>query len=180
MRIGVASCSHVGLLGELDFSNALASSHHVLVLDTHNTATPVSAELLVVVELFLEGYGELLQVLEVLFVDFSQSDASSGLHVAEFTEVSLAADERVRDVLSAAESRQMNNALNRVDIVSHDDQLGLALFDERGNVVETELDVNGLGSLAGTTLLGGSLQTELLLLLGLWHVLSEELEELGS
>lgn len=152
----------------------------MLVLDTHNTATPLSAELLVVVKLFLEGYGELLQVLEVLFVNFSQCDAGSGLHVAELTEVGLAADECVGDVLSAAESGQMDDALNWVNIVSHNDQLGLTLFDQRGNVVKTKFDVNGFSSLAGTTFLSGSLQTELLLLLGLRHVLGKELEELSS
>jgi hypothetical protein len=40
--------------------------------------------------------------------------------------------------------------------------------------------VDGLGGLAGTTVLGGLLETELLLLLGLGHVLGEQLEELGG
>ncbi len=53
-----AGCSHVGLLGEFDFSDALTGSNHVLVLNTHNTTTPVSSELLVVVELFPEADGE--------------------------------------------------------------------------------------------------------------------------
>ena len=47
-------------------------------------------------------------------------------------------------------------------------------------MVEAELDVDGLGGLAGTTVLGGLLETELLLLLGLGLVLSEQLEEFGS
>ncbi len=47
-------------------------------------------------------------------------------------------------------------------------------------MVKTELNVDGFSSLAGTTFLSGSLKTKLLLLLGLRHVLSEELEELGS
>ncbi len=41
--------------------------------------------------------------------------------MAELTEVGLSADERVWDTLSAAESGQVNNALNRVDVVSHND-----------------------------------------------------------
>ena len=63
--------SHVGLLGELDFSQALLSGDSVLVLKAHNTTTPVSTELFVVVELFLEGDRELLKILEVLLVNLS-------------------------------------------------------------------------------------------------------------
>jgi hypothetical protein len=47
-------------------------------------------------------------------------------------------------------------------------------------VVKTELDVNGLSSLALSLLFSVSLEAELLLLLGLWLVLSEEFEELGG
>jgi len=45
--------------------------HHVLVLDTHNTATPVSSETLVLVELSAEVLGQELEVLEVLLADLS-------------------------------------------------------------------------------------------------------------
>ena len=47
-------------------------------------------------------------------------------------------------------------------------------------MVQTELDVNGLGSFAGTTVLSGLLKTELLFLLGLGFVLTEQLEEFGG
>lgn len=49
--------SHVSLLLELDFSELFSLSHHVLVLDAHNTTTPVSSESLVVVELSSEVLG---------------------------------------------------------------------------------------------------------------------------
>lgn len=148
----------------------------MLVLNAHNTATPVSAELFVVVELFAEVGRESLEVLEVFLVDFGKGNSGGGLHVDELAEVGLAADEAVRNVLSSAEGGQMDNSLYGVNVVSDDNQLGLALFNEGGNVVKTKLNVDGLGSLAGTTVLSGFLKTELLFLLGLGLVLSEQLE----
>ncbi len=152
----------------------------MLVLDAHNTTTPVSAELLVVVELFAEVNRKSLQVLEVLLVDFSESNSGSSLHVDKFAEVGLATDEAVRNVLTSAKGGQVDNSLNGVNVVSDHNELGLALLNEGGNVVQAELDVDGLGGFAGTTILSGLLKTKLLLLLGLWFVLSEELEKLGS
>ena len=49
--MGSSEYSHVGLLGELDLTDALTGGDHVLVLDTHDTTTPVLAVLVVVVEL---------------------------------------------------------------------------------------------------------------------------------
>ena len=172
--------SHVGLLSELDISELLSMGHHVLVLDAHNTATPVSSEGLVLVELSAEVGRECLQILEVLLVNFSESNASSGLQVNKLAEVSLSADECEWNILSSAESGQVNNSLNGIDVVGNDNKLGSALFNKGGNVVKTELDVNGLGGLGSSTSFGGGLKTELLLLLSLGHVLSEELKELGS
>jgi len=179
LRWQICECSHVGLLGELDFPKALTGADHVLVLDTHDTTTPVSALLVVVVVLLAELDGELLQVLHVLFLDFSEGNTGSGLHVAEFAESGLTAEEAVWDVLSAAKSGQMDHALNGVNVVSDDHELGLVLFNEGSDVVETELKVHGLGAL-GDLLLGVLEEAGLLLLLGLGLVLTEELEELGG
>jgi len=65
------ACSHVGLLCLFDFSDFLASQHHVLVLDAHNTSRPLSSEFFVVVELLGEVLGEVLEVLEVFLVNLS-------------------------------------------------------------------------------------------------------------
>lgn len=175
-----ARYSHVSLLGELDFSNALASSDHVLVLDTHDTTTPVATLLLVVVELFAEGDRELLEILEVLFVNLSKGNAGSGLHVTELAKVGLSTDEAVRDILSAAKGGQVNDSLDGVNVVSDNNHLGNTLFNKGGDVVETKLDVDRLGSLASAVLLSSSLKSKLLLLTGFGHVLGEELKELGS
>ena len=66
--------------------------------------------------------------------------------------------------------------------MSDHNELGLALFNEVGHVVETELEDNGLGGLLGlTTVLLGlslSLESDLLLLVGLGLVFSEQFKEL--
>lgn len=152
----------------------------MLVLDTHDTTAPLSAGLLVVVVGFSELLLEQVKIGHVFLVNISESNASGGLHVAEFTESSLAADESVGNLLLTAESGQVDDAFDGVNIVSHDDKLSLTLFDKSGHVVKTELEVDGLGSLGITTLLSFSLKAELLLSLSLRLVLTEDLEDLGS
>ena len=174
-----------GLLGELDFHELLASSHHVLVLDTHDTTTPLSEQLVVVVELGLEEVAELLEIDEVLSSDFGQSDASGGLQVNKLAKVGLATDEAEGDTLLAAESGQVDNHLDGVDIVGDHDQLGLVLLDEGRHVVETELEVHGLLGLILAILVGSasislSLESVVLGGLGLRLVLVEQFKELGS
>lgn len=133
--------------------------HHVLVLDAHNTATPVSSEGLVLVELSAEVLGKNFEVLEVLLADFSESDASGGLLVDELAEASLTLNEGEGDSLLSAESREESEEFNGVNVVSNNNELSLTLFNEFSDVVETELDNNWLGGLFGisTTLLGLSL-----------------------
>lgn len=176
--------SHVSLLGELDLSLLLSLGHHVLVLDAHNTTTPVSSEALVVIELSAEVLGQELEIGVVLLAHLSQSNAGSGLLVDELTKACLALDEGIGDTLLSAESGKEGEELSGVDVVGHDDELGLAILNELGNVVETELEDDGLGTLlsGSTTLLGLSLslKADLLLLLGLGLVLSEQFKELGS
>ena len=159
-------------------------SHHVLVLDTHDTTTPLSGKVGVIVELGLELSLELLEVDLVLTAHLGEGNASSGLHVAELAEVGLSADEAEGDTLLSAESGKVNNHLDGVDIVGNHNHLGLVLLDESGNVVETELKKDGLltlvsSSTAGTSL-SKSLKTLNLLLLAFWGVLGEELKKLGS
>ena len=103
--------SHVGLLSELDFSELSSMSHHVLVLDAHNTATPVSSEGFVLVELSAEVLGKNLEVLEVLLAHVSESDAGGGLLVHELAEACLALNEGEGDTLLSAESREESENL---------------------------------------------------------------------
>jgi len=83
----------------------------------------------------------------VFLLDFSQSEAGSGLLVDELSESCLSFDEGVGDSLLSAESGQEAHHLDGVNVVGDDHQLGLVEFNQFGNVVETELNVDWLGSL---------------------------------
>jgi hypothetical protein len=106
----------------------------VLVLDTHDTITPMSSEFFVVVILFSENFAKIFEILHVFLVNFSNSEASNGLHVNEFAEVGLATDEAVGYLLLAAKGWQVDDSLNWVYIMSHDDQLGFTLLNNGGQV----------------------------------------------
>ena len=152
----------------------------MLVLDTHDTTTPLSGQVGVVIELSLEHGGHLFEVNNILAADISDSDAGGGLEVAELSKVGLSTDEAEGDTLLAAESGKMDDKLDGVDVVGNDDKLGLVLLDERGNVVQTELKVDRLGSLVLTTVLSFFLQAFLLVLSGFGAVFGEQFKELGS
>jgi len=55
MRI---TLSHVGFLCQLDLGKLCSLGHHVLVLNSHNSTSPGSSEVVVVVELNSEALGE--------------------------------------------------------------------------------------------------------------------------
>ena len=101
------------------------------------------------------------------------------------SEAGLALDNGIGDTHLAAESRQEDDQLNRVNIVGDEDKRSLLVLDQANNVVETILD--SIRLLADILLLlallnGGSLLKETLLLLGLGlrTVLVQELESLGG
>jgi len=157
----------------------------VLVLDSHDTTTPLSGKVGVIVELSLEEGAELLEIDEVLTADLGESNTGGCLEVDELAKVGLSTDEAEGDTLLTAESGQVNDELNGVDVVSDDDHLGLVLLDQRGDVVESELDVHGLLTLLGGGLVRGlafslGLESVGLLLGGLGSVLREQFKELGS
>lgn len=115
----------------------------------------------------------------------AHSGLSTHLLVDDSSETGLALDNGVWDTHLPAESWKEDNELDWVDIVRDEDESSLLGLDQSHNVVETVLD--GVWLLADILLLlalsdGGSLlvQTLLLLGLGLWSVLVEELESLGG
>jgi len=172
-------CSHVGFLGKLDFSKLFSLGHHVLILDTHNTTTLESSEVDVIVELGQEVLLESIEISKVFLSDIGEGDAGSGLGTAKLSESSLGFDEAEWDTLLSAESWEEDHDFSWVNIMGHDDELGFTFFDEGGDVVKTELEDAWLGTVfLVSLLLGLSLESSLLLLLGLWRVLVEELEEL--
>jgi len=152
----------------------------VLVLDAHNTTSPGAAEIVVIVELFHEFVGKGLKILEVFLVDLSEGKGGGSLLVDELAEVSLSTDEAEGDTLGSAESWEEDDHLNGINIVGDDDKLCLAFLNEVGDVVETELDVDGLagGSLAAGV--GLSFKSFFLIGSSLWAVFGKHLKELGS
>ena len=98
-------CSeHVGFLGELDFSEFLSLGHHVLILNSHNTTTPGSSKVSVIVEVSGEGGLEVGEISEVFLSDIGEGDTGSGLGVAKLSESCLSSDEAEWDVVLSAES----------------------------------------------------------------------------
>ena len=177
--------SHVGFLGELDLSSLPSLGHHVLVLNSHKTTTPGDLVGSVLVELGHEVLLEGIEILEVLLSNLGEGDAGSGLGVAELSESGLTLDNAVWDFLLSAESWEEDHHLKWVDIVGNDNELGLTFLDEGGNVVKTELEGDWLWSdeavlLSALSGLSLGLESGLLVLGGLWGVLSEELEKLGG
>lgn len=175
--------SNVGLLFELVLSDLLSLSHHVLVLDTHETTTIRLEERVVIVVARLEGLLEGVEVLHIFLSHIGDGDAGGGFQVNELSEVVLALSHAEGNTLLSAESWQESHELNWLDVTGDDDKLGLALLDEGGDVVETEFEVDWLWSnvislVATLSGLGLGSESLLLLRLGLWGVLGEEFDEL--
>lgn len=157
-----------------------------LGLGAHDTTTPLSASLVVLVhEAILDGGDKLGKLSLVLGADLGESEDSGGLLVNDRAETGLALDNGVGDTHLLAERGEEDDELDGVDVVGDQDEGGLLVLNEADNVVETVLD--GVGLLGDILLLlalldgGGLLEETLLLLgLGLGAVLVQELESLGG
>lgn len=181
-NVRVLNC--LDLVGSLESLLLLQNLH--LGLGAHDTTTPLSAGLVVLVhEAILDGGDELGELSLVLGADLSEGEDGSSLLVDDSAETGLALDNGIGDTHLLAERGEEDNELDGVDVVGDQDQRGLLVLNQANNVVETVLDSVGL--LADVLLLlalldGGSLLDETLLLLGLGlrAVLVEELESLGG
>merc|ERR1719335_38777 len=169
-----------GLLGQLLLEHLLTSAHDVLRLDAHDTATPLTVGILVVVEGAFHESLELVQVLLVLLLALGDGQASGGLLVDELSQARLGLDDAVRDLHLAAEGRQPADGLDRVDVVGDHDELSLLVLNQGGDVVQAELEASrGLGVDGLTVLLGLGGLGETLLLLGV-SLRLELLQEAGQ
>jgi hypothetical protein len=164
--------------------NSGTLAHHGIRLGTAETTTPLASvflEFVVVVGLDSGDNGRELRFVSIL--DLSEGNSSRSLLVDESTKTSLTLNNAVRDIHLAAESRQVQDKFDGVNIISNDDELSLLGLDQSNNVVQTILDDNGLFRFNLLALsLGSSSTTKTLLLLssGFGSVLGSELEELGS
>jgi len=98
--------------------------------------------------------------------------------VDKLAKVGLAAHEAVGHTTLTAERWQEDDHLDGVNVVGDHHKLGLLLLDELGYVVETELNVNGLGTFLGRFVSSGSGEALFLLGAGLGAVFSEQFKEL--
>merc|ERR1712151_1324675 len=105
---GPPTSSHeleVHLLGLLELEGLLPPLHDVLRLDAHDASTPALLGLRIVVELCLEAFGKLVQLVLVFVPDRGQGDARCFLLVHELAQTALALDDAVWYVLLAAKRR---------------------------------------------------------------------------
>lgn len=152
------------------------------------STTPVAADLLGLVEVVgLGGRDKVGELALVLGADLLDQGDGGGLLVDKSADRGLRLDDDVGDTHLAAEGRQEDYELDGVNVGGDDDEAGLLGLDQGNAVVETVLDEEGLlavslgvGLLAVGDVLGGSIETGLLLLLGLGAVLVEELEQVGG
>lgn len=174
------------MLAMLAWAGAHDRSRHSRLVATDTTA-PVPAGVLVLVEVVgLGGGDEVGEGLRVLGSDIGDSDDSRGLLAGDETETCLPLDDNVGDAHLSAEGGQEDDELDGVNVVGDDDELGLLGLDEGDDVVETVLGEDGLLRVLGRSLVTVLLallslgeKTGLLLLLRLWLVLVQELEELS-
>mmetsp|Transcript_9036 Transcript_9036/g.16403 ORF Transcript_9036/g.16403 Transcript_9036/m.16403 type:complete len:302 (+) Transcript_9036:369-1274(+) len=166
----------------LDLDLPLLEAH--LGLHAHDRSARLEPRHPGVVEVL---HAVLLKVAElglVGLVDRGEAEGSRVLLVHEGTEARLVLDDAVRHVHLAAEGRQPNNELDRVDVRRDDHELRLLLLNKRGHVLEAELDsasrALGVDLLAVLGSLGSGEQARLLVSRGLRAVLREELEEGGG
>jgi hypothetical protein len=143
--------------------------------------TALLLELLIVVGLDSRHNVSKLRLVSVL--DFSEGKGGGSLLVNKSSKTSLALNNAVGNIHLAAQSGQVKNKFNGVNIISNDNELSLLGFDQGNNVVQTVLDDSGLFGLDLLALSlgsGSSTETVLLLSSGLGSVLGSELEELSS
>ena len=137
---GLARLVERSFLAGFFLSDLFASLDLALGLETHLASTPLvdTGEVVVV-----QGSAQFLDAGERLLVlgaHAGDGEAGGSLLVNDLAEGGLALDDAVRHVHLAAQGREPHNELDGVNVVSDDDELGELLFDEVGNVVETELD----------------------------------------
>lgn len=143
--------------------------------------TPCSSDLVESVVIIGSDRGHQI-VKSVLVLSFygSNSKNCSGLLVDNLTETSFTLNDTVRDIHLPAEGRHPHDQLDRVNVVSDDNQLSFLLLNKSGDVVQTELDYGWLLASLSLAAVSHALQTVLLLGSSLGFVLFEKLKEVGS
>lgn len=95
---------------------------------------------LVFVKFSLADFLEIFQRLFVLVSDVGDCNGAGLFEANELSQESLGLDNAVRNFLVSAQVRQPEDELNWVNIGGNDDQFGLLLLYESGNVVESAFE----------------------------------------
>jgi len=177
--------TYLCLLDDFLLQSVFVGFKFVCGFDTDFTASPFLSNLKIVVVLGTEVLDQGFKVSIVLLAGASEGDSGGSLLVDEFTKSRLSLDEAVWDFLLSAEGWEPHNELDWVDIMSNDDELGLLVLDEVGDVVETVFQDLWLGSLVllvstFNLVLSGSQKSLFLLFLAFSGVLGEESEEVAG
>ena len=109
-----------------------------LTLVTESESSEFSSHFNVVVERFSESGGEVANFSFVFLSDIGQGNAGGVLLVNQLSEFGSSSNETVGNVHSSAEGWHPEDELNRIDIGSNCDKFGLFVFDEFGDMVDSE------------------------------------------
>ena len=171
------------LLGLLD-GNGLGTLIKLgLGLQSHDSTTPLTDELGVLVELLVGQILEDLELRLVLLVDLGEGNDGSGLLVDKCSETGLILNNEEGNLHLTAEGRKPENKFNGVNIACDEDEGSLLLLNEGGNVLQSELQLaRNLGGclLSGSGGSGGVLDTLLLGGGSLRTVLVQQVEDTGG
>ena len=139
--------SSLKLLDGFSFSFGFDLIELDLTLGTSLESSDHLSELLVLVEVSSEGRCEVVQLGFVFLSDLGQGKDGGVLLVDELSEGSFSLNKAVRDVHLSAEGGEPDDEFDGVDVVSDDNEFGLFVLNELGDMVQAELDVIRLGVL---------------------------------
>lgn len=148
--------------------------------DSHNLVSVFLWNLFIIIELRFEVALQQTQFVLVSLINIGDSDASGFLQTDEFAQNTLAFDNAEWGLSGSAQSWKETNQLDWINIGSDDDQFGLSLFDQGGNLVEAEFKKIWLGSdvlFSFFSVFGELDQSSFLVFLVLWGVLVKKTVE---
>lgn len=137
------------LLNCFFFLLLLDSVELVLGFGTFLESTDLFSEFLVLVEVGPESSGQVGKVSLIFFPNFSQGHGSGILLVDQLSKSSFSLNKAVWDIHFSAEGWQPDNKFDGINIAGNDHKLGLFLFNQLGDVIETKFEVEGSGLLDG-------------------------------
>lgn len=124
-----------------------------LGLESHNSSSPLTYEVSVLVELLHSQILEDLELSLIGLIDGGEGYNGSSLLVAEGSETGLVLNNEEGNLHLTAEGGEPHDKLDGVDVACDEDEGGLLLLDEGGDVLKSELEL--VGNLSGGVLLGG-------------------------